>query len=324
MKIGRWFSENNDYLVDKIVILILKYMNIKYPLLLDGGLSNELESRGCDLNHKLWSARLLDSDINSIIQAHKAYLEVGAKCLITASYQASIPGFMDYGFSKDQAEQLILRSVWAAEEAIKQSGNKDVYIAASIGPFGAYLGDGSEYHGNYGIDDAALKQFHEERIQLLGLSNADFFACETIPSLQEAKVLCEILNDAKKQAWVSFSCKDEIHLNDGTPIRECAKLFAKHSKVFAIGVNCTKPEYISNLILELRAVPHSKKIVVYPNSGETYDAKTKSWSGEATCVLLTSEWLKLGADIIGGCCRVGPDHIKLIASVLDQNGHIKS
>jgi homocysteine S-methyltransferase len=297
-------------------------MNIKYPLLLDGGLSNELESRGCDLNHKLWSARLLDSDIRSIIQAHMAYLEAGAKCLITASYQASIPGFMDYGFTKDEAEQLILRSVWAAEEAIKESGNKEVYIAASIGPFGAYLGDGSEYHGNYGINDATLKQFHEERIQLLGLSNADFFACETIPSLQEAKVLCEILNDANKQAWVSFSCKDEIHLNDGTPIRECAKLFAKHPKVFAIGVNCTKPEYISSLIQELRAVPHSKKIVVYPNSGETYEANTKSWSGEATCVLLSKEWLELGADIIGGCCRVGPEHIKSIASVLDQNSQM--
>lgn len=299
-------------------------MNIKYPLLLDGGLSNELESMGCDLNHKLWSARLLDSDIHSIIQAHKAYLKVGAKCLITASYQASIPGFMDFGFSKKEAEQLILKSVWAAEEAIKQSGTKDVCIAASIGPYGAYLGDGSEYHGNYEINDSALKQFHLGRIQLLDLSNADTFACETIPSLQEARVLCEILNDAKKQAWVSFSCKDEKNLNDGTPIRECAELFAKHSKVFAIGVNCTKPEYISGLIQELRTVPHSKKIVVYPNSGETYDAKTKTWSGEATCVLLSKEWLNLGADIIGGCCRVGPNHIKLIASVLDQNVQIKS
>lgn len=292
-------------------------MNIDYPLLLDGGLSNELERQGCDLNHKLWSAHLLDSDIEAIIRAHMAYLAVGAKCIITASYQATVPGFMAAGFSKEEAEHLILKSVWAAAEAVKRNGATDVSIAASIGPYGAYLGDGSEYHGNYQLSDAALKQFHAPRIQLLDQSNADFFACETIPSWQEAKVLSELLTDAHKQAWISFSCKDENHLNDGTPIAACAALFASHPKVFAIGINCTKPEYISGLIKALKSVPHSKKIVVYPNSGETYDAKTKTWSGGATCVLLSRDWLALGADIIGGCCRVGPEQIQLIAAALE-------
>lgn len=293
-------------------------MNIKYPLLIDGGLSNELETIGCDLNHQLWCARLLNSDIDSIIKAHKAYINVGAKCIITASYQASIAGFMAVGFSKKEAEQLVLRSVWAAEEAIRQTNATDVLIAASIGPYGAYLGDGSEYHGNYGVSDADLREFHLERIELLDNSNADFFACETIPSLQEAKILAAILNNTKKQAWVSFSCKDEKHLNDGTLIVECAKLFEKHSNVFAIGVNCTKPEYISGLIKALKSVPLTKKIVVYPNSGETYDAKTKSWSGDATCVLLSKEWVELGAAIIGGCCRVGPKHIASMGAVLNK------
>jgi homocysteine S-methyltransferase len=293
-------------------------MNIRYPLLLDGGLSNELESLGCDLNHPLWSARLLDADIESIIRAHRAYINAGAKCIITASYQASIPGLMAVGFSKKEAEQLILKSVWAAEEAIRQSGVTDVLIAASIGPYGAYLGDGSEYHGNYGVSDTALKEFHTERMQLLEQSNANLFACETIPSLQEAKVLCEILKQIHKPAWVSFSCKDEKHLNDGTPIRTCAELFAQHETVFAIGVNCTKPEYISPLISEIQSVSHAKKIVVYPNSGERYDAGTKSWSGDSTCALLSAEWLALGASIIGGCCRVGPDQIRLIAAAIDQ------
>lgn len=294
-------------------------MNIQYPLLLDGGLSNELESQGCDLKHQLWSANLLDSNIEAIVQAHMAYLAVGAKCIITASYQATFPGFMAAGFSKEAAEQLILKSVWAAEEAIKRSGITDAFIAASIGPYGAYLGDGSEYHGMYNICNAALQEFHEPRIHLLDRSNAHFLACETIPSWQEAKILCEILKDINKQAWVSFSCKDEKHLNDGTPIAACAKLFATHPKVFAIGVNCTKPEYISGLIKALKSVPHSKKIVVYPNSGEIYEAKTKTWSGGSTCVLLSREWLALGADIIGGCCRVGPNHIQLIAAALEKN-----
>lgn len=291
-------------------------MNINYPLVLDGGLSNLLEEMGCDLNHLLWTARLLDKDIDSIVKAHQAYINAGAKCIITASYQASIPGFRSLGFSKEEAEQLILKSVWAAEEAINQSGTDDVLIAASIGPYGAYLGDGSEYTGNYAIQDKELKEFHLKRIQLLDDSNADFFACETIPSIREAGILSEILQNVKKQAWVSFSCKDGKHLNDGTPIMECAKLFAHHKKVFAIGVNCTKPEFVSNLIKEIKSVPHSKKIVVYPNSGEKYDAKSKSWSGGISCGLQSKEWLLLGADIIGGCCRVGPKDIKEIAFAL--------
>ncbi len=284
-------------------------MQISYPLLLDGGLSNELESLGCDLNHKLWSARLLYEDVDSIVEAHKAYLKAGAKCIITSSYQASTRGFMSLGLSKKEAEELILKSVWAAEEAIRQTGKKDAIIAASIGPFGAYLGDGSEYHGNYHLSDESLKEFHTIRLRILEKSNAHIYACETIPSLREGKVLYDVLKDVKKQAWVSFSCKDDKHLCDGTPIKEIAKLFADHPNVFAIGVNCTKPEYISGLIKELKNVPHNKKIVVYPNSGEIYNALTKSWSGPITCTLLSKEWLQLGADIIGGCCRVGPTDI---------------
>ncbi|MGB2956537.1 MAG: homocysteine S-methyltransferase [Anaerolineales bacterium] len=301
-------------------------MNINYPLLIDGGLSNQLESQGCDLNHRLWSARLLDSKPEAIKQAHLAYLESGAQCIITSSYQASIPGFMTLGHDRATAETLILKSVKLAEEAIKdfRVSHPNSYpplVAASIGPYGAYMADSSEYRGHYGLSDEELTEFHQPRIELLDTSGADFFACETMPSFQEAKVLAEILKHTKKPAWVSFSCKDERHLNDGTPLEDCAAFFASHPGVFAIGVNCTAPHYISPLIRAIKGKSGDKKVVVYPNSGEIYHAASKTWSGSSDLSffqLMANEWLDLGADIIGGCCRMGPEYIKSIAQVINR------
>jgi homocysteine S-methyltransferase len=302
-------------------------INIKYPLLIDGGLSNVLEEQGHDLNHKLWTAKLLETDPESIIQAHYAYLKSGAKCITSSSYQASVPGFIAIGHDSNTAEILIRKTIRLAEIAIERARESGVVddnplIAASIGPYGAYLADGSEYHGNYGVSDDTLREFHLDRIKLLERSNADFFACETIPSLQEARVLSDILKQSNKPAWMSFSCKDEHHLNDGAKIEACASLFTHHPKVFAIGVNCTAPKYISGIIKSLKPRVGAKKIVVYPNSGEAYNADSKTWFGLSDPELFVSmakEWTKLGADIIGGCCRIGPDHISKMSGALKFN-----
>lgn len=299
-------------------------MKITYPLLIDGGLSNELEKQGCLLNHKLWSAIFLETNPEAIVQAHLAYLNSGSRCITTASYQASIPGFMSLGHNRVQAEAYILKSVELAEQAIRRfesSGSHKfkVLIASSIGPYGACLSDGSEYHGNYNVSDEHLVDFHLDRIRLLDRSNADFFACETIPSFQEAKVLAGILENTKKSAWMSFSCKDEQHLNDGTSIEECAAYLAPHSNIFAIGVNCTAPQHISGLIKSMKPKSGYKRIVVYPNSGEAYNAKSKSWMGISDPKLfleMSKEWINLGADILGGCCRIGPDHIRYMSQNL--------
>lgn len=302
-------------------------MKIKYPLLLDGGLSNELEKLGCNLNHKLWSAKLLETNPEAIIQAHLSYLNSGAQCITTSSYQASMPGLLKNGYDRAKAETLILKSVQLAEEAIKRftaSGFPAFrpLIAASIGPYGAYLADGSEYHGNYGISDEKLTKFHLNRIEILDHSNAHFFACETIPSFQEAKIVAKIFKKTTKSAWISFSCKDEHHLNDGTPIKECAAYLAHHSNVFAIGVNCTAPKYVSGLISSIKSASGSKKIVVYPNSGEAYHAESKTWMGLSDPKLyieMATEWVNLGADIVGGCCRIGPDHIRRMSEIVARS-----
>lgn len=301
-------------------------MNISFPLLLDGGLSNELERQGCDLNQKLWSAKLLESNPEAIVLAHLAYLEAGAQCIITSSYQATLPGFMAIGYDFPSACALILKSVQLAEEARRRFMSLHPHqvkplIAASIGPYGAYLANGSEYRGDYTISEQELADFHEPRINLLDNSTADIFACETIPSFAEARVLSAILKSKSKPAWISFSCKDGKHISDGTPIELCAEFLALHPNVFALGVNCTSPRCISELIISIKRKSGEKKIVVYPNSGAVYHADSKTWTGLSdsfSCELMVKEWIDLGADIIGGCCGIGPEQIKAMSKVIHQ------
>ncbi len=302
-------------------------MIVSYPFIIDGGLSNALEEQGCDLNHKLWTASLIEKNPEAIIQAHFDYIKSGAQCITTSSYQASIPGLIDIGYTRDAAKAIITKSVQLAEIAIQRAMDSGIVtrrplIAASIGPYGAYLADGSEYRGDYGVSDEKLRAFHDEKIKLLDRSNADILACETIPGFQEAQVLSDILNDVDKPVWISFSCRDEHHLNDGSDIKDGVLLFRNHPKVFAFGANCTDPKYISGIITYIKASAGDKKIIVYPNSGEVYNAKSKTWAGLSIpkfFVEMAKEWSGLGADIIGGCCRIGPEHISRLSKTLLKN-----
>jgi len=298
--------------------------DLKYPILLDGGLSYVLERSACDLNHKLWSAHLLFSDPEKILNAHLSYLEAGAECLITSSYQASIQGFLDLGHDLDEAKKYILRSVELAVRARdifykKSNSSRKIYIAASIGSYGAYLADGSEYYGSYEINDDDLRDFHLSRIEILDTSEADFFACETIPSLREANILANIFNNTDKKAWIAFSCKDGQHICDGTPIVKAISGLIKFDSIFAVGVNCSDPNFISSLIRLIKSVTKDKKIAIYPNSGEAYCTETKTWlslSKPPDYIKMVREWLDLGADILGGCCGIGPKHIQSIGKII--------
>lgn len=295
-----------------------------YPLLIDGGLSNELERQGCNLNDKLWSAKLLITQPEAIVEAHLAYLKAGAKGIITASYQATIEGFMALGYTKEAAKQLILKSVELAEVAreqfLKTFPDADrPFIAASVGPYGAYLGDGSEYRGNYGVTSEALQRFHQERLQLLDASNADCLACETIPSFREAKVLGRLLYQTQKPTWLTFSCKDGHHISDGTPIEECIAHLADHPNIFAMGVNCTSPQYISSLVNHIKTAIGDKRIIIYPNSGEQYHVSRKTWSGVFEQIAfqdMVKKWLALGVHIVGGCCRINPAMINEMRKIM--------
>jgi len=294
------------------------------PTIIDGGLSNVLEAKGCDLNHPLWTAKLLKDNPRAIVSTHLDYIKAGAQIICTASYQASFPGLQKLGNDAIAAQALMLKSVELAQQAINEAQVANLFearplIAASIGPYGAYLADGSEYKGNYGLSRQALADFHAQRIKVFDESEADLLALETIPSFEEAEVLAEHLKDIEKPAWVSFSCQDHQYLNDGSPISEVTRLFDKHPKVFALGVNCTHPQYISGLIEEIKR-NSDKSILIYPNSGEVYDADTKSWkalSAPLEFVQMAQTWIDQGVKLIGGCCRIGPEHIQALSRMGD-------
>jgi len=304
------------------VSLLDAFFERQNVVVLDGGLATELEARGHDLGDALWSARLLLDNPAAIREVHRDYLDAGADCIVSASYQATIEGFRSQGLDPAEAEDLLRRSVLLACEArdefwsrADRSNRLRPLVAASIGPYGAYLADGSEYRGTYDVDEKGLVEFHRHRWEILSDSPADLLACETLPSTVEARALSGLLEATPgKQAWFSFSCRDGAHVSDGSRIADAARMLDCCAQVVAIGVNCTAPWYIPELIGELRAAT-GKPIVVYPNSGETYDAAGKRWlPGEQALDLgrACQEWRSLGARLIGGCCRTGPAQIRLI------------
>ena len=289
-------------------------------VILDGALATELEKRGANLNHTLWSAKLLIENPALIKQVHLDYLHAGAAIITTASYQASFEGFAKEGYSKKETEQLINLSVTLAREAIDEFLNttpsaqsQAPLVAASIGPYGAALADGAEYRGNYNVSIEKLIEFHKDRLALLVKSNADILAFETIPCLEEAFAIKELLKRyPQSQAWVSFSCKDEAHLCSGALFSEAVELLKDSPNIIGVGVNCTAPHYIEALIKIAVAITH-QYIIVYPNKGETYNSNTKTWEPTDNCHLSFVDnaqiWKAAGAKVIGGCCRTNPEDI---------------
>jgi homocysteine S-methyltransferase len=295
-------------------------------LLLDGGLATELEARGYSLDSLLWSAELLTKHPSAIADVHRSYLEAGASCLVTASYQASFEGFARLGIDQSEARRLMLLSVQLAtgvrdEYVLANATLLQPLVAASIGPFGASLADGSEYRGDYGLDCGELIAFHRPRFALLHSSDADFLACETIPNIAAAEALAALFTEYPgASGWVSFSCRDGKAISDGTPLVDCAALFSDCPGVFAVGINCSAPEYIESLIREVHSALPDRGIVVYPNSGERYDGEQRHWLEEDhdwDCGSAALAWRRAGATLIGGCCRVGPEHIEVMAKSLN-------
>jgi homocysteine S-methyltransferase len=299
---------------------ILETQNV---VILDGALATELERRGCDLGDPLWSARVLLETPDLIRQVHADYFLAGADCAITASYQATFEGFAKRGLTQNQAVGLMRLSVQLALEARdafwsvpeNQIGRVKPFVAASVGPYGAFLADGSEYRGDYGLTQLELMAFHRPRMAVLAASGADMLACETIPSLLEATALAKLLEEFPgTTAWISFSAKDGLHVNNGETFAECVQALEPFPQVIAVGVNCTAPQFIPDLVRSARGLTQ-KPIVVYPNSGEAYSATLKRWSGEASFQSFATDaraWFEAGANMIGGCCRTNPEHIRAL------------
>jgi len=291
--------------------------------MLDGGLSTELERQGADLDDPLWTSRVLLDDPDRIRAMHRAFLASGADVIATVTYQASVDGFMRAGLDRDAARAIMRSAVEIAvdererfwSDSANRAGRLRPLVALSLGPYGACLHDGSEYHGNYPAGGAGLRDFHRRRLEVLADTPADLVAFETIPSLEEAEALLDVLpRFPELQAWISFSARDGAHVAHGEPFAECAARVAKCPQVLAVGVNCTAPQNVAPLLATAAGV--SIPLVAYPNSGEKWDARAQRWRGDACDAMDVVAWLRLGARLIGGCCRTGASDIAKMKTAL--------
>jgi len=288
-------------------------------VVLDGGMSNQLESAGHDLSDELWSARLLAERPKAITEAHLEYFLAGADVAITASYQATFEGFAKRGIDHGRAAELIGLSVASAREAAARARAKGVtrplWVAASVGPYGAMLADGSEYRGRYGLSVRELEAFHRPRLDVLAAAGPDVLALETVPDAEEAEALLRAVRGLGVPAWLSYSVAGD-RTRAGQPLAEAFRLAADADEVIAVGVNCCAPQDVDGAI-ETAARVTGKPVVVYPNSGETWDAGARAWSGRSTFAPEDVRgWRESGARLIGGCCRVGPRAITSLAEAL--------
>ncbi|PLY04111.1 MAG: homocysteine S-methyltransferase [Arcobacter sp.] len=306
-----------------LITQILEKQNV---FIIDGALGTQLQKKGYDVNDSLWSAKFLNENPDAIALVHKEYLEAGANCIITASYQASYEGFIKKGFTEGKAKELIQSAITLAQKTrddywntVEDKENRiKPLVAASIGPYGAYLADGSEYSGNYGITDEELKEFHKRRLDVIIETSPDILACETIPTLKEAQILSDLLKDKNIASWITFSAKDGTHINSGDEITKCMSWLNDQNHISAVGINCTAPQFISPLIEKTKQVCN-KPIVIYPNGGSEYNPITKKWEDSNTNAefgKMAHLWNKQGATLIGGCCQTGPEEIKDLVKYL--------
>jgi homocysteine S-methyltransferase len=286
--------------------------------ILDGGLATELERDGCVLDDPLWSAKVLLDEPERVLAVHRRYAAAGADILTTASYQATLPGLRARGLDEAQARALLRETVALARAA----AGSHTLVAASIGSYGAYLADGSEYRGDYRLDRRALVEFHRTRVEELSAAAPDLLAFETIPSAVEAEAIAELLEAGSgPRAWISFSLRpapdssEPIHISDGTPLARAIAPLRGHPRVAALGINCVGPAEVLPALELLARETDGLPLIAYPNSGERWHAR--AWAGAQTdpdaFIVLARSWLVASARVIGGCCRTRPEHIAALA-----------
>ena len=310
--------------------IINQKLHTHSTLVLDGAMATELEKKGVETDNELWSAMALIKQPEAVKAVHKEYFEAGADVAITNTYQANLEAFEKAGLSAADSAKMITEAVELAQAARQEFWDElsfkekqkrlEPIIAGSVGPYGAFLADGSEYTGAYQLTRAEYKAFHRPRMQLLAKAGVDLFAFETQPNFEECQALAELLRDEfpEMTAWLTFSVSDSQTICDATPLYEAVNYFNQFPQIVAIGVNCTKMENIEKSVEITRQVT-SKPIVVYPNNGDIYDPKTKTWVANKKAVgfdQLVDAWQEAGAQLIGGCCRTTPQDIQTIAQAV--------
>ncbi len=275
---------------------------------LDGGLSTALEAQGLAIDGAMWTGELLLSNPEAVTAAHRSFVDAGADIIITGSYQLSFEGGRRSGWTDDDVERALRNSTTAARLA----ANDDTLVAASIGPFGAHLNDGSEFRGNYGVTDRVIREYHDRRLELLLETEPDVLALETMPDLTEVRILLDLIESKSPDMpyWVSFTVSESGAISGGGTFAEACALVENYANAMAVGINCSPLAVITPT---LSVVETDLPFIVYPNAGQTWDSDAMAWVGvpEFATQLHVDEWVRLGARIVGGCCGYGPADIGL-------------
>ena len=288
------------------------------PIVLDGGLGTLLEQRGHDVTGELWSARILVEEPGAIVAAHAEFYDAGSELAISGSYQTSYEGLAAAGIERDEATRIMQESVRLARRAAEESGAAEAgrgFVAASIGPYGAHLADGSEYRGDYGLSAKELADWHRPRIETLWAAGPDILAVETVPTAQEVEAGAKALAGTGARAWISLTPALGA-TRQGETLREAFRIADQSPEIVAVGVNCCHPSEVLGALEAARSVT-SKPFAAYPNSGEEWDVKNRVWTNAAAFPpQLVERWLAAGVAFVGGCCRVGPAEIAEVAEVV--------
>jgi homocysteine S-methyltransferase len=286
------------------------------PILLDGGLATQLEARGHDLSSDLWSARLLSEDPDEVTAAHRDFFVAGAQVATTASYQVSYEGLAGVGIDAAGTTRLLALSVRLARRAAEETpGSGQRWVAASVGPYGASLADGSEYSGDYGLTVAQLRAWHRPRLAALIAAEPDVLALETIPCLAEVEALLAEVSGSGVPSWLSLT-NLESATRMGEPLAEAFAMARTVPEIIAVGVNCCSAVGLDSILAGAGAAS-GKPALAYPNSGEGWDGPRRTWTGEpAFDPTAAPGWVRAGAALVGGCCRVTPDDIAAVRAAV--------
>lgn len=326
----------------------------KRHLVLDGALGTQLESiipNDSEIqpkNDPLWSTKVLMTQPKLIERIHYQYLQSGSDIIMTSTYQASCAGLIKYANSyTDEVAHVWERSVDMANNAIRRHKlenntkpirNRDPIICGSVGPYGAFLANGAEYTGEYGmISNEELEKHHFKLLQFLILHpDVKLIAIETIPNFREFKVLVNLLtkllslHGPNQKFYLSINVRNESEMCDGTPVEKVMNYLNFKMKtmgilqrnIFAIGYNCVDYHLVTSLIDNLTMFNEFHiPMIVYPNLGYVYSTKHEeyiAYQDTNELELMILDWLKRGVKIIGGCCGSGPQEIEKISEVVNN------
>lgn len=283
-------------------------------VVLDGGLGTELERRGYRDLDRLWSSALVEVDPAALREVHRDFLLAGSDVIATATYQAAVPTLIECGHERGSAMRVLRDAVRLAVEE-RDAHAPSALVAASIGPFGAHLADGSEYTGAYRLSDDELHAFQSARWHLLAESDADLLACETMPSLADVRACVRLMKETPERwAWISLMCRDAGHLVDGTALTEVLALLDDVPNLAAVGANCVPPCLVPALMDAFRAAT-PLPLMIYPNASNAWKMEMGRPLDELSPAEFAAQsvaWRSHGAQIIGGCCKTTPSHVQAL------------